>query len=155
MLAFLQLIEGRVARVSVAKDKVWNQQFIDLVELNNMILTAKAVTMASLERDNSLGGHVRLDCKSLLFFSNPFSTIIRIENRNFSIDRFVRNRTNFIIMVKYFIEEKIRIFNAKLIRVLPMRIKDFIIEKKYKKILGTKSIEIKPGSVEAASAENK
>ena len=130
MLTFLKLIESRVKNVSVAKDKVWNQQFIDLIELNNMIITAKAVTLASLERNNSLGGHVRLDCKSLSVFSKPFSTILRTKNNTFSIGRTNRTKTNLIVMVKYLIKEKVRILNAKLIRYLPMRFKDSIIEKK-------------------------
>ncbi len=29
---------------------IWNQQFIDLIELKNMITTAKAVAIASLKR---------------------------------------------------------------------------------------------------------
>ena len=43
-----------------------------------MILSAKAVTLASLNRDFSLGGHVRLDGKEKIF-SKPFSTLIFID----------------------------------------------------------------------------
>ena len=41
-----------------------------------MILSAKSVTMASLNRDFSLGGHVRLDGKRKKYFLNLFQHCI-------------------------------------------------------------------------------
>ena len=35
---------------------IWNQQFIDLIELKNMITTAKAVAIASLKEKKVLEG---------------------------------------------------------------------------------------------------
>ena len=54
---------------------VWNQQLIETIELQNMILSAKSVTMASLNRDFSLGGHVRLDGKRKKYFLNLFQQL--------------------------------------------------------------------------------
>ena len=53
---------------------VWNQQLIETIELQNMILSAKSVTMASLNRDFSLGGHVRLDGKRKKYFQTFFNS---------------------------------------------------------------------------------
>ena len=134
----------------------WNQQLIEKIELQNMILSAKAVNLASLNRDFSLGGHVRLDGKRKKIFSKPFSTLIFIDAfSKLKAEKIERERTNLKIVFKYKINELYRLYNAKFIRTLPEFLKDRIIENKYKKILGSKakSIELQAGSLEAAPAE--
>ena len=121
-----------------------------------MILSAKAVTLASLNRDFSLGGHVRLDGKRKKIFSNPYSTLILMNaSSKLNVEKIKRERTNFKTVLKYKIKELYRLYNAKFVRILPDFLKDRIIENKYKKILGSKakSIEIQAGSLEAAPAE--
>ena len=43
MLTYLDKIEKDLNNVNVPKEMIWNQQFIDLIELKNMITTAKNV----------------------------------------------------------------------------------------------------------------
>ena len=89
-------------------------------------------------------------------FSRPYSTMIYIRaNNTLKTEKIIRERTNFFTALKYRINELYRLYNTKLIRILPNYLRDVIIEKKYKKILGSKatSIEIKAGSLEAAPAE--
>ena len=45
-----------------------------------MILSAKAVTLASLNRDFSLGGTCKIRWKKKKIFSSPFSTLIFIDD---------------------------------------------------------------------------
>ena len=50
MLTYLDKIEKDLNNVNVPKEIIWNQQFIDLIELKNMITTAKAIAIASLKK---------------------------------------------------------------------------------------------------------
>ena len=54
------------------------------------------------------------------------------------------------------INEKYRLLKARALRYLPLNLRDSIIEKKYKKILGAKKkpIKIEPGSSAAAPGES-
>ena len=156
MINFLIKLEKKVKDIYVPVDMVWNQQLIEKVELQNMILSAKAVTYAALNRDFSLGGHVRLDGKRKKLFTKPFSTLVYLDSSNkINVDNIIREKTNIKTLLKYKTHELYRLYSAKLIRILPEPIRDRIIENKYKKILGSKasSIEIHAGSLEAAPAE--
>ncbi|MBF97237.1 MAG: Fumarate reductase flavoprotein subunit [Alphaproteobacteria bacterium MarineAlpha9_Bin4] len=156
MQNYLNELDEKVKNILVKEDMSWNQQLIEKIELQNMILSAKAVTLASINRDFSLGGHVRLDGKRKKIFSKPFSTLILMEAYNkLKIEKIERERTNFKTVLKYKINELYRLYIAKFIRILPDFLKDRIIEGKYKKILGSKAklIEIQAGSLEAAPAE--
>ena len=156
MQSYLAELEEKLKDILVKPDMYWNQQLIEKIELKNMILSAKAVTLASLNRDFSLGGHVRLDGKRKKIFSKPFSTLIFTDAfSKLKVAIIERERTNLKIVLKYKINELYRLYNAKFIRILPDFLKDRIIENKYKKILGSKakSIELQAGSLEAAPAE--
>ena len=67
-----------------------------------------------------------------------------------------RTRTEFKRLIIYKINEKSRLLKARILRYLPLNIRDTIIEKKYKKILGEnkKVIKIEPGSSAAAPGES-
>ena len=66
--------QAQLDRVAIPAYSTWNQAFIEYEELRNMIDTAKAVMIAAQERDASVGGHVRLDKRSISAFSQPYST---------------------------------------------------------------------------------
>tara|TARA_E500000178_G_C16990865_1_gene740733 strand:- start:760 stop:1995 length:1236 start_codon:yes stop_codon:yes gene_type:complete len=154
MLSYLSKLELKLEKVNIPEDKIWNQQFIDMVELKNMIDTAKAVTLASLKRDKSVGGHVRLDKKTSSLLSKPYSTLVKINNQNsYQAFKINRERTPIKRIVLYKLSEKFRLMKARILRYLPENISDIIIEKKYKKLFN-KPIEIEPGSTSAAPGEN-
>ena len=156
MQSYLEKLEKKVKDIFVPSEIVWNQQLIETIELQNMILSAKSVTMASLNRDFSLGGHVRLDGKRKKIFSKPFSTVVFMNvSGKLNSEKTEREKTNFKIVLKYKTNELYRLYSAKFLRLLPDFLRDRIIENKYKKILGSKvkSIELKAGSLEAAPAE--
>tara|TARA_X000000950_G_scaffold287329_1_gene399197 strand:- start:2858 stop:4819 length:1962 start_codon:yes stop_codon:yes gene_type:complete len=153
---YLLELENKIKKVQIPKDTLWNQQFIDLVELKNMIDTAKAVTLASIERKKSIGGHVRLDAGKSNIFSKPFSTQVSFIEDKLIIDRIERTRTKFKRLIAYKLNEKFRLLKAKMTRYLPLKYRDSILEKKYKKILGNKVLlKLQPGSNEAAVGDNK
>ena len=157
MVKYLSSLEQRLENVSVAKDMIWNQQFIDLVELKNMIETARSVTLAALKREKSIGGHVRLDKKSSNFLSKPYSTIVKLDkNGEYVCTKLIRNRTKWSRLIAYKFKEKSNLLKARIIRLLPLSMKDAIIENKYEKILGSNSkpLKMNPGSSDAAPADN-
>ncbi len=155
-LKYLEKIESEIAKVYIPDDFLWNQQFIDLVELKNMIETAKAVALASIERNESIGGHVRLDSRKSNIFSQPFSTQVSVKEGQLIIKRIKRTRTEFKRLVSYKINEKYRLLKAKILRHLPSNMRDSILEKKYKKILGNKILlKFQAGSLEAAPGDSK
>ena len=157
MQSYLEDLNSKIEDIFVPNEMVWNQQLIEKIELQNMILSAKAVTLASLNREYSLGGHVRLDGKRKKIFSKPFSTLVFKDNTSskLKVEKIEREKTNLKTLLRFKINELYRLYNAKIIRMLPSSIRDRIIESKYKKILGSKakSIEIQAGSLEAAPAE--
>jgi len=155
MLKYLDMLNIKIKKVNISSDKVWNQQFIDLIELKNMIDTARSVVLASLEREKSIGGHVRLDKGSSSLFSRPYSTLVRKTNNNFIVCKLSRERTKLKRIIIYKISENYRLTKARILRVLPLLFRDLIIEKKYKQILGSKKIRIEPGSIAAAPGETK
>ena len=154
MLTYLDKIEKDLNNVNVPKEIIWNQQFIDLIELKNMITTAKAIAIASLKREKSVGGHVRLDKKTSSLFSKPYSTLVKInKNNTFEACKLLRQKTPLKRIINYKISEKFRFMKAKILRILPESISDKIIENKYKNILGTDQITIKPGSLDGAPGD--
>ena len=65
-------IETKLNNVSIPNYFIWNQAFMDFVELKNMICSAKLIGLAAKERNGSIGGHVRLDAKKYI---NIFKTL--------------------------------------------------------------------------------
>ncbi len=154
MLTYLGKIEKDLNNVNVPEEMIWNQQFIDLIELKNMVITAKAVAIASLKREKSVGGHVRLDKKTSSLFSTPYSTLVKInKNSSFKAYKLLRQKTPLKRIINYKISEKFRFMKAKILRILPESISDRIIETKYKNILGTDQTIITPGSMDGAPGD--
>ena len=63
-------IETKLNDISIPNYFIWNQAFMDFVELKNMICSAKLIGLAAKERNGSIGGHVRLDAKNISIFFN-------------------------------------------------------------------------------------
>ena len=156
------LIDGltsQLARVSIPAYTTWNQSFIEFEELRNLLETAKAVAAAALERDASLGGHVRLDKGEMSIFATPYSTVIHRETNNgYAVRRVMRPKTPIKQLVAYKAEENWRRLQSKLLRFLPASVKDKKLEARYQAIMGTPegaAPELEPGSDDAAVAEKK
>ena len=78
-------IEEKLNNISIPNYFIWNQSFIDFVELKNMICSAKLIGLAAKERNGSIGGHVRLDAKNISIFSRPYSTVVHKNNNTYYI----------------------------------------------------------------------
>jgi len=153
---FLDDLERDLDQVAVPAFGLWNQSFLELEELRNMIETARAVTLAALERDGSVGGHVRLDKQNISAFATPYSTIVARDTANaWSVRREARPRTPIKRLLSYKVKDQWRKWQAKAFRYLPAGVQDRKLEQRYVAIMGRSggAPETYPGAPEAAVAE--
>ena len=152
-------ITKRLNTVAIADYATFNQSFIEFEELRNLLETAKAVAAAALERDASLGGHVRLDKGEISVFAEPYSTVVhRDADGRYVARRVTRPKTPLRQILAYKAEEGWRRFQSKWFRYLPAGIKDKKLEARYQAIMGSPegtAPEIEPGSENAAIAEKR
>lgn len=148
-------IESKLINVSIPIYSIWNQAFLDYIELKNMIYSAKSIGLAAKERNGSIGGHVRLDEKNISAFSKPYSTVVRKDKNSYLVKRLDRDRTPIKNLIYYKILEKKRLLEAKILSMLPNSLKDKKLEKRYKDIMSTSgnAPEIMPGGSEGAIGE--
>jgi len=154
---FISKTRKKLKNVKISNSTKWNQGLIEYLELENMIDTAELMAIAALERNGSLGGHVRADCPNISLFSKPYSTIVRFVNNGVNVTRLPRQQTEFKKLIKFKFEEQKKFLGAKILRLMPMILKDRVLEKRYKKIMNIQkpSITVQPGSVEAAFGDRK
>ena len=148
-------IELKLINVSIPKYSIWNQAFLDYVELKNMICSAKLIGSAAKERNGSIGGHVRLDKKNISAFSKPYSTVVSKDKDSYQVKRLDRDRTPIKNLIYYKFLEKKRLLEAKIFSMLPNSIKDKKLENRYKSMMSAnnKVPEIMPGGREGAIGE--
>ena len=148
-------IELKLINVSIPKYSIWNQAFLDYVELKNMICSAKLIGSAAKERNGSIGGHVRLDKKNISAFSKPYSTVVSKDKNSYQVKRLDRDRTPIKNLIYYKFLEKKRLLEAKIFSMLPNSIKDKKLENRYKSMMSVnnKVPEIMPGGREGAIGE--
>ena len=153
--ALIEETINQLDEINIPADPLWNQTFIDFIELRNMIDTARLVSAAAQERDGSLGGHVRLDCSTISVFAQPYSTIVSENSGNLVVSRKVRPRTPIKRLLQYKTQEGLKIFRAKCLRLMPTSMLDERLEQKYKSIMGSSGVapEIMPGGAEGAVGE--
>ena len=148
-------IESKLINVTIPNYSIWNQAFLDYVELKNMIYSAKLIGLAAKERNGSIGGHVRLDKKNISAFSKPYSTVVSKNKNIYLIKRLDRDRTPIKNLIYYKFLEKKRLLEAKIFSMLPNSIKDKMLENRYKSMMSAsnKAPEIMPGGRDGAIGE--
>ena len=131
-------------KVEISNETLWNQSFIDYVELVNMLDTADAVANSALEREDSLGAHIRLDGGTTsVLFDKPYSVSVYFdEAMNFKVGRLARLPTPWKRILKHAFRDRKRKIGMKLLRLLPVSIQDKILEKRYRSVMG--NIEVAP-----------
>ncbi|HJM91453.1 MAG: FAD-binding protein [Alphaproteobacteria bacterium] len=149
-------LTARLETVAIPAYGTWNQAFLEFEELRNMLDTAKAVSAAARERDCSVGGHVRLDCKNISALSQPYSTVVnRVSADDWRVRRVRRDRTPLRQLISYKIREHKRLAQAKMLRLMPKGMQDRKLEKLYQAILGKAGQvpEVAPDSAKNAIGE--
>ncbi len=141
MEAVISEIEASHGKIAIPEYGLWNQSFIEYQELLNLLEVARAVTVASLERDVSVGGHVRLDRPNVSMMAKPYSTVVGRSGRDdsgpvYKVRREVRIRTPIARLLLFRLKEQLRKLQVKALRVLPDAMLDRYLERRYRKILG-------------------
>ena len=96
-----------------------------------------------------------MDAKNISIFSKPYSTVVNKNNNSYLVKKLNRTRTPLKNLIYYKILEKKRLFEARILSVLPKSMKDKKLEKKYKDIMSAsgKAPEIMPGGTDGAIGE--
>ncbi|MEQ8710315.1 MAG: FAD-binding protein [Rhodospirillales bacterium] len=133
-------IEARLGDISIPGYALWNQSFIEYQELLNLLDVARAVTVASLERDVSVGGHVRLDRPNISMMAKPYSTVVSRRHDGagpvYHVRREARVRTPVARLLLFRLREQLRKLQVKALRLLPNAMLDRYLERRYRTILG-------------------
>lgn len=167
----LQRFEQNLARwraqlddVAIPSYGVWNQSFIEYQELRNMLDAASAVASAATERNVSVGGHVRQDCKNVSVLAKPYSTVVNCAVaaagqasavETLSVFRVERTRTPPGRAIVFKIKARWQKLQATLLRLAPASYQDAVLEQRYRATMGGRNQPdpVQPGSSEAAVAE--
>lgn len=138
---FLDMVAAmrrRLEKVQIPADGLYNQPFIDFVELRNMLDCAEAVAVSALARDHSLGAHVRLDKPTAsMIWANPFSVALRRSPEGgLAVTRLVRAKTPLKTLIPHRLRDTKRKIWLKILRALPAARQDAILEKRYRAVMG-------------------
>lgn len=153
-------LTARLDDVAIPAYGMWNQAFLEFEELRNLLDTAKAVAISARERDGSLGGHVRLDRKNISAFSQPYSTVVRLNDDGWQVARLERRRTPIKRLVSYKIQDAKRKMQVKWLRMLPKGMQDKKLLERYQAIMGKGAVEelsapeVSTGGTDAAIGES-
>lgn len=105
----------------ITSDPIWNQGFMDRVELENMLTVAAAIAQSAQCRTYSLGAHVRTD-RSPGKGSTGTPGSVRIKGRtsdSLTIDWVPRSRTAFRERLRFNIRQGVKITALKFLSRLP------------------------------------
>lgn len=137
-VATLERLRREAGDAPVAPEALWNQSFIDSVELENMLDAAQAVARSALARERSLGAHVRLDSgRAPLFAAAPRSVSVRRNaDGELTVHPTPRPKTPWRRLLPYLVQDRKRKLWLKLLRLLPAAAQDRILEKRYRATMG-------------------
>ena len=134
----LEEVRNAATHANISSESQWNQSFIDYIELINMLDTAEAVARSAMERQSSLGAHVRLDSARKIFpFSKPHSIAIFVEKEsNYMTYTINRAATSWHRLLPHLIHAQKRKIGMKILRILPLALRDRIVEGLFKSVMG-------------------
>lgn len=128
---FLREISGirkESSLTNIGGDPVWNQSFMDQVELENMLLAAESIARSALARKSSLGAHYRLDSRS---GSWAFSQGVAFSNGQWRMSRLKRVVSPFYERCRDKITDGAKRMQIHLLRMLPENLQDRVLVSKY------------------------
>lgn len=137
-------------KIAISDEGLWNQSLIDYVEFINMLDTADVVAISALEREDSLGAHIRLDGGTTsVLFEKAYSLFAYFdEEMNFRVGRLSRPPTPWKRVLIHVLRDRKRKLGMKFLRLLPVFLQDRILEKRYHAVMGDVELDhVKPESV--------
>ena len=123
--------------IEIPPHTLWNQDFIEFVELTNMLDVAQATALAARERDGSVGSHVRLDRPDISILAKPYSTVVaRSAGGNWRVRRVAREKTPLGTVIAARLQKAKRLMQARMLRWLPRGLRDRALERRYRAVMG-------------------
>ena len=152
-LAQINKFRKDARKINISEESLWNQSFIDYVELANMLDTAHAIAVSALDREDSLGAHMRLDGGvTSILLDKPYSVATYLDDEStFEVDRLPRPSTPWQRLMAYVLRDRKRKLGMKLLRILPVSLQDRIIEERYRSVMGNIDPEPHSPSTEVQS----
>ncbi len=136
VLATTGNIRRCLSRVQVGAGAIWNQAFIDLVELENLLITAEAVACSALLREESLGAHVRRDAQTGCGrIGTARSILVRRKNHTWQNVSIERERSPLSVRVADHLQILMRQKSLGILRALPFFLRDRLLSGVYKKMI--------------------
>ncbi|MFC1533772.1 FAD-binding protein [Thermodesulfobacteriota bacterium] len=136
VLSTIANLRERVLETKVNAGTLWNQEFIDLVELENMLITAESIAHSALLREGSLGAHVRLDSKKGTNKNRSGrSVFVRFTKGTWQSTLLLRERTPLRIKIKDRVLTVIRKTMTDFLIALPFPIRDRLLAATFKKMM--------------------
>ena len=136
VLATTGNIRRCLSRVKMDAGAVWNQAFIDLVELENLLITAEAVAYSALSREESLGAHVRCDAETGCDrIGTARSILVRRKNHTWQNASIERERSPLCVRVGDRLQTLMRQKSLGILRALPFSLRDRLLSGVYKRML--------------------
>lgn len=139
MASLLEVI-GRIrtglSHTRIGAGTVWNQEFIDQVELENLLDSAEAITHSALSRETSLGSHYILDSKR----RQPqrmslFSACVSRKGGKWTLSRLPRQHSALKDKGKDLLMTKLRHGCLDFLRRCPHPIQDRILNRVYERLV--------------------
>ncbi len=116
----------------VSSSKYFNQSFIDVVEARNLLQCATFIVQSALSRKRSLGAHFRTDSRPDNLGKRPFSVQCFWESEGqLKIVHEDREASPVGARIKLRMQQGGKILMLKLLRHLPLGLRDKILIKKY------------------------
>jgi len=118
-------LESEQDALAIEEDMLWNQSFIDAIELRSMLVTARAVADSADARRETVGAHVRIDHRNAP--ARPYSIAVRVQGEGLELETVDREPTPLRDRLRMKLAFLVRLSFFKILPRLPMRVRDELL----------------------------
>lgn len=128
----ITMLNEQLECTTVSPSRYFNQSFLDVIEARNLLQCSTFIVHSALNRSESMGAHFRTDSEREKGSLSPFSVqCFWGDNRELEIRREHRKASPKSAHIKLKLQQGSKIIMLKLLRHLPVKLRDPILTKKY------------------------
>ena len=131
----LEEVAEQLTNCSLDGPAVWNQNLLDYLDTRNMLISARAIMQSAQARTQSLGAHVRTDRQPSRFKQNA-SLRVSMQQGEWLVESVRRAPSPPIKRWLFRLDETMRLLRLKLLRVMPLKMRDRVLVKMYQSFSG-------------------
>ncbi len=135
VLTHITATRSKLADLCIDADPIWNQAFIDSVELENLLACAEAIALSASHRRASLGAHVRLDETKGRADAHGSLCVFR-QGQQLQLMTLPRSRSSRLDTLRVKGYQALKVRGIRLINRLPMTLQDALVAKMYRRARG-------------------